>query len=448
MRCAIIGAGLSGLATAFYLKRAAPDTELVVFEAEHCAGGKLQTVELDGFRFETAANGFLSSRPDGLQLVRDASLEAELLESSDSARKRFLYTDRLERLPDSPPLFVRSRLLSWPQKLRAAGEILVPPRRDGRDESLREFGDRRLGPAFTRVFLDAIAAGVHASTPDQLSVAAAFPLVAELERQHGGLIRGMIARRRREAGPRGVLMSLTGGIGMLVRRLAAVTQADWRYGDRVQAIERRASGLRIVGALSGADVDRVVVCTPSYVTAELVAALDGELTSRLAAIAYAPIAVVGLGFHAPTKPLDGFGLLTTSASRQPILGVTWDSSIFRGRAPDGAQSLRVMIGGQRDPDLVRQDDAGLIATARAGLSATMGLDRDPDVTFVTRWERGIPAYAPGHVATVDAIQALAALIPGLHLNCNAYRGIGINDCARESRELAQRLARMTGNGNH
>jgi oxygen-dependent protoporphyrinogen oxidase len=71
----------------------------------------------------------------------------------------------------------------------------------------------------------------------------------------------------------------------------------------------------------------------------------------------------------------------------------------------------------------------------------MGLTQDPDVTYVQRWERGIPNYAPGHIANVDAIFARAARTPGLHLNCNAYRGIAMNDCAKHGRELAAQMAR-------
>jgi oxygen-dependent protoporphyrinogen oxidase len=119
--------------------------------------------------------------------------------------------------------------------------------------------------------------------------------------------------------------------------------------------------------------------------------------------------------------------------------VLWDSSIFPDRAPPGAKSLRVMIGGQRNPELALQDDAGLIRTAREGIRSTMGLDRDPDVTFVKRWDRGIPSYTPGHIASVEQIFARLEQTPGLFLNCNAYRGVAMNDCARNSRELAPKV---------
>lgn len=440
MRVGIVGAGLSGLATAFYLKRARPDAELLIFEADARPGGALHTEVVDGFRFEAGGNGFLTNKPDCLQLAKDSGGEALLLPSSDLARKRFIYDGALHRMPESPRLFAQSKLLTLSQKLRMLGEFLVPARRDGADESLREFGDRRLGPAFTNVFLDAMSAGIYGSTPERISVKAAFPLVVALERDHGGLFRGMIARRRKEAGPGGVLTSTRAGISTFIRHLESVIGADWHYGKPVQAVEPAGRGFRLHTSGGATEVDRVAVCATSFAAAEMLRGLDAELARQLGALEYSPIAVVGFGYRSLSHPLDGFGLLTTTASRQPILGVLWDSSIFPDRAPEGCKSLRVMIGGQRNPELVNQDDAALVATARAGIRDTMGVDEVPDVSFVKRWERGIPSYPPGHTARVDAIFAQVERWPGLYLNCNAYRGIAMNDCARNGRELAGRIA--------
>jgi oxygen-dependent protoporphyrinogen oxidase len=154
--------------------------------------------------------------------------------------------------------------------------------------------------------------------------------------------------------------------------------------------------------------------------------------------------VVGLGYRGLDHDLDGFGLLTTTSARLPILGVLWDSSIFPDRAPAGGKILRVIIGGQRNPELVDQDEAGLIANALDGVRATMGVTKPPDVTYVKRWPRGIPSYAPGHIPRVDAIFARLAEHRGLYLNSNAYRGIAMNDCVRNGRQLAERIVAQAG----
>ena len=439
MRIAIVGAGISGLATAFYLQRARPDWKLLIYDANAVPGGTMRTVKCDGFRFEAGGNGFLTNKPDSMQLVKDASAEHLLLPSSDLARKRYIFTDRLHRLPETPPAFIASKLLSLPQKLRVAAEVFIRPKHDAGDETLQSFGYRRVGKAFTDIFLDAMTAGIYATTPDRVSVNAAFPLVVRLEQEHGGLFRGMIARRKRSAGPGGTLMSFKGGVGSFVAHLQGVLQADWRLGSAVTGIRADGSGYRIVTANGEESVDEVVLAATAPATAEMLRDLDTELAARLTGIEYSPIAVVGFGYRHPEHPMDGFGLLTTSAAGLPILGVLWDSSIFPDRAPEGAKSLRVIIGGQRNPELVQQDEAGLIATAREGIRRTMGMDTEPDVSFVQRWERGIPNYSVGHVKAMDELFSHAAHHANLHLNCNAYRGIAMNDCIRNSRELAEKM---------
>ena len=441
MRIAIIGAGISGLSTAFYLQQARPDLELLIFDANPEPGGTMHTVERDGFRFEAGGNGFLTSKPDGLDLVKEAGAEHLLLPSSDLARRRFIFTDRLHRLPETPPAFLSSRLLSLPQKMRVAAEVFIPGKRDESDETLQDFGYRRVGKAFTDVFLDAMTAGIYATTPDRVSVNAAFPLVVRLEREHGGLFRGMIARRKRQAGPGGILMSFKGGVGRFIEHLQKTLTADWRLDAPVHGIRTDGAGYRVLSSAGEDRVDQVVVSATAPAGARMLQDLDAELAARLSAIDYSPIAVIGFGYRHLDHPLEGFGLLTTTAARLPILGVLWDSSIFPDRAPAGGKSLRVMLGGQRNPDLVQQDEDGLVETAREGVRLTMGVTSDPDVVFIKRWENGIPNYPVGHLRAMEELFKHAARYPGLHLNCNAYRGIAMNDCIHNSRVLAETISR-------
>ena len=436
MRIAIVGAGISGLSTAFYLQRSRPDWELQILDPNPVPGGTMRTVERGGFLFEAGGNGFLTNKPDSMQLVKDAGAEQLLLPSSDLARKRFIYTDRLHRLPESPPAFLGSKLLTLPQKLRVIAEVVTPAKRDDKDETLQQFGYRRVGKAFTDIFLDAMTAGIYATTPDRVSVNAAFPLVVNLEREYGGLFRGMIKRRKKQAGPGGILMSFKGGVGRFIEHLQEALNADWRLGTRVTGILPDSGGYRLITSGGEEQVDRVIVSATAPAAADMLRGLDEGLARQIQAIDYSPIAVVGFGYHDLDHPLEGFGLLTTTAAQLPILGVLWDSSIFPDRAPEGGGSVRVMIGGQRNPELVQQDEAGLIATAREGIRLTMGVNREPDLSFVQRWENGIPNYPVGHLKAMSELFDYVRGYPGLYLNCNAYRGIAMNDCVRNSRELA------------
>ena len=401
----------------------------------------MQTVNVGGFLFEGGGNGFLTNKPDSLQLVRDSGAEHLLLPSSDLARKRYIYHKGMHRLPESPPLFLKSGLLTLRQKLRVAGEFFVPKKECETEETLQEFGYRRVGKGFTDVFLDAMVAGIYATTPDRVSVQAAFPMVVALEREYGGLFRGMLAKRKKGAGPGGVLTSFRGGVGSFISHLAECIDAEWRLGSPVTDIQVDGKGYLVSANGNSEYFDQVIVSAPAFAAAEMLFGMDPGLSEKLAAIDYSPVAVVGFGYDSLDHPLDGFGLLTTSAAGLPILGVLWDSSIFADRAPDGAKSVRIMIGGQRNPELVGMDDKQLLAYAREGLVKTMGVNADPDAVFVRRWERGIPSYASGHLGRVADIFERLATHQGLHLCANAYGGIAMNDCVRNGRELALRIAR-------
>ena len=444
MRTAIIGAGISGLTTAFYLQKADPDREIHLFDVEPIPGGTMRTDTLNGFHFEAGGNGFLTNKPHSMQLVKDSGAEDLLLPSSDAARKRYIYTDGLHQLPEAPLPFLRTRLIGVGAKLRMAGEFFVPKRREEGEETLQAFGYRRVGKEFTDVFLDAMTAGIYATTPDKVSVNAAFPLVVSLEREHGGLFRGMIARRKKQAGPGGILMSFKGGVGTFIEHLKRTIPAEWHLGAPVTEVVPGDGGYRVHAGDYEDVFEQVVISTQAHAAAAMLQEMDGELAQRLAAIEYSPVAVVGLGWKQLDHSLDGFGLLTTTSAKLPVLGVLWDSSIFPDRAPEGSKSVRVMIGGQRDPGLVQQDEAGLIATAREGVRITMGVEQDPDVTFVQRWDNGIPSYRVGHIAAVETIFEHLERYPGLHLGGNAYRGIAMNDCVRNGRELAEKLAQAEG----
>lgn len=441
MRVAIIGGGISGLVCAFYLNRFLPDTQITVYEKEPQVGGKLLTARKHGFVIELGGNGFLTNRPDTLDLVRDLGCEDLLLPSSDSARKRFIFDGKaLHELPEGPKSFFATKLLGIFSKLRVLCEFVIPRRKDGFDETVQQFGYRRLGKAFTDKFLDAMTAGVFASAPDKLSLAAAFPAVAAMEKEHGGLFRAMMAKKKKQAGPGGVLMSFKGGMSTLMERLKERCNAQLRLDCEVTKLLLRDGEWEVTACDGVQKYDRVIMATPSFVASRLLKELDEQLGEELKRIEYSPVAVVALGFNALSRPLDGFGLLTTKGSGSQALGVLWDSSIFEDRAQEGTQLLRLMIGGQRNPFLAVKDEEELIGIARGVLYETMGVKESPMYAQVTRWHKAIPNYAPGHVALVEGIEHLASRHMGLSLCSNAYRGVSMNDCVKNAKACAASVA--------
>ncbi len=439
MKIAIVGGGISGLATVFYIRQKNPDVSITLFEKDERIGGKMKTKEVKGFLFEEGSNGFLSNKPDTLELVKDSGCDDILMRSDDNARIRFIYKDALHQLPESPMAFLKSSLLTCKGKFRVATEYFRAAKKDDIDETLQSFGYRRVGKEMTDTFLDAMVAGIFASLPDKISVKSAFPAVAKLEREYGGLFRGMLAKRKKEAGPGGVLMSFKGGVSSFIERLAKASNIELKTGLHVKKIDKKDSGYTLHVDGKEESFDKVILSTPSYESANMLKEVDAKLSSMLNAIEYSPISIVGLGYNELSCDLKGFGLLTTTSSKKEILGVLWDSSIFNDRAPKGKKSLRVMIGGQRNPELALKNDEELLEIAVRGVKETMGLDAVPDVSYVKKYERGIPNYRVGHLESMEKLFKKLKEHKGLYLSSNAYYGVGLNDCVGNSKKMAEQI---------
>ena len=217
-RIVIVGAGISGMCTAHSLVRefsaAGKSVEILLFEAEKVPGGKMRTIREDGFHMEWGPNGFLTNKPHSLELVKELGAEDRLARSSDLARKRFIFSGgRLHRLPETPQAFFRSRLLSLRGRVRILGELFAPGPPEGVDESLGNFARRRLGPEALEKLIDPMVTGIYAGDPDRMSLESCFPLIHDLERKHGGLVKGMIAlqRERKKAGEKREMSAGPGG---------------------------------------------------------------------------------------------------------------------------------------------------------------------------------------------------------------------------------------------
>lgn len=473
LRIAVVGGGVAGLAAAVALRDRARergvDLSVTVFEKDAETGGNLRTINQGGWQFEWGPNGFLDSEPATLRLVDRLGLRPRLLRSSDATRRRFLLVNgRLHEIPLSPKAFLSSRMISTRGKLRMAGELFVPGRKDlGRaatdvttDETIDRFGERRLGREFADVMLDPMVKGVFGGESKQLSLAAAFPRMVELERDHGGLFRAMIAMgrekrrkgRRTDAGPTGVLHSFDGGMAVLVDGLARAldedAQAEVVRGADVSAISHMADGWRVSwpGGEQGG-FTAVLDAAPSHAAARHTAALDAALSADLAAIPYAPMAVIALGYARDKvdHDLNGFGLLVPGQEKRTALGVLWSSSIFPGLAPDGRVLLRFMAGGAGNPGAMDLGDDELVGRVLADLGPQLGLRGEPELVNIIRHGRAIAQYVPGHLARLAAIDAAAARHGSLWFAGSAYRGIAVNACVKESEVVADKiLAALTG----
>ena len=449
-RIAIIGGGISGLSLGYFLLERDPGLDLIIFEAEKKPGGKIWTDKVDGFLCEGGVNGFLDNKPRTLELSGKVSLEP--LRSNDASRKRFIFSNgRLQRLPESPPAFLGSGLMSLYGKLRIMAEMVIPGNAR-EEETLAEFARRRLGREAYEKLIDPMASGIYAGNPETLSLRACFPKVYDLEARYGGLIRGMMRLQREKkkqgsrekvgAGPGGTLTSFYNGMDELISALRDSLGDRLRLGSRVQAIERKGRGYSLhFTDGSSIEADTVISASPAHAVAEMVKNMDRRLSNLAAEIPYPAVSVVCLGYRKEKirTAVDAFGFLIPSREKRKILGTLYDSSIFPNRAPEGYVLLRSMVGGARFSDLARENEPKLLDLVKGELADIMDIRAEPDFAKVYRHEMAIPQYTVGHLERLRNIDALLQKYKNLYLTGNAYRGIGVNDCIENSFMLAEKI---------
>ena len=449
-RVTIIGGGIAGLSSAWFLEQGGACSCTLV-EAGPRLGGTIRTLREDGFLVEAGPDSVITTKPHGVELVKSLGLEGDLVEPTH--RRFFVFhRGRLRAVPagfaslapGSARDILASDLLTLAGKLRVLSE---PFRRKGvsqGDESIRSFFERRLGREFARIMAEPLFAGIHAGQGDQLSMRALLPQFLAMESRHGSLARAVSARQKATSGKRqSVFVSLKNGMESLVSALVAqMSSVNTRTECPAVRIAQAADGTFSTTLSSGEELDseHVIIATHAAAAAALLEGLDPEVATQLRSIPYASTAAVTLAMRSADvkHPLDATGCLVPGELQ--MTACTWSASKWAGRAPEGHALFRCFYGRHGDDDALSLDDAALVALSESELGRMLAINGAPTHRWVHRWDKAMPQYTVGHLDRIDAIEQGLAPFHGIHLVGAGYRGVGIPDCVGQARATAERIA--------
>lgn len=455
-RVVVVGGGVAGLATAYMIRSLANEHAanpvITILESKNTTGGATRTDHVDGFTCEWGPNGFLDNEPATLEIVNRLGLEKRLVKASAHASKRYIYHHgHMREVPLSPRAFLSSNILPTSAKLRMALEIAVPAKRNGVDETVYDFACRRLGESFAQYMIDPMVSGIFAGNAKELSLRAVFPKMVEMETEHGGLFRAMIAKKHEAkrngkvtGGPGGAAATLTtfvNGMGELTETLTAeladniVTNAD------VKCVKLRGEMYEVVTRDAAFTADTVVLACPSYVAADIISEISYNAAECLRAIPFAPVDVVAHGHRIEDvgHPLDGFGVLIPRGEDYRVLGSLWCDAIFPNQTPDGMHMLRTMIGGAHDPQIVNLSDHEVEQLATTEHRRLFDVRSEPIFKKLIRHPKGIAQYTRGHLERVAELDLLERQLPGLIFTGASYRGVSVNGCMKDAIRVANTL---------
>ena len=475
-RIIIIGGGVTGLGAAYKVTRAASegyDVEFILFEKDQRLGGKICTEIVPDpsgkgrFIVDGGPDCFLTEKQACHRIAKLTGIFDDELPTDDSRKRTWILSrGKLHELPDGVMMFAPTKfipfattsLFTWPGKIRMAMDLFIPPKKvapgDFNDETLESFVVRRMGRECLDRLAEPLVGGVHASDPTQMSLAATFPRLLEMEQRHGSLVKGFIAARQKveemrqkyPAKPgekrRTFFTSFEKGMQQLTDRMAdAAGRQNIHLGLAVTSLQYVGNSGWSAHLSNGSilDGDAVIIATEAWAAEPLIRPHDQAIANALANIPTSSSATVSIAFNENEVGFDlnAFGVLCPLIEGRALMAATYSSTKWRGRAPTGKVLLRGFVGGPHNQEILKQPDEELVQTVLAEFQDILGLNpfAKPLFSRVFRWHRGMPQYTLGHLDRVKLIEGHSARIPGLAFAGGCYRGVGVPNCI-ESGERA------------
>ncbi|MBU2491553.1 MAG: protoporphyrinogen oxidase [Bacteroidetes bacterium] len=443
IKVAVLGAGISGLSTAYWLIKEGYD--VTVYESNRFPGGAMITETDDDYLIDYGPNSGLETTPLISKLVDEIGLKDQMIYANENASIRYiLKNNSLHPLPTSAAAFLKTKLFSVKAKLRLMKEPFVGKSGDGYFQSIAEFVERRLGREFLDYAIDPFVSGVFAGDPAKLSVASAFPKLYRLEEIYGGLIKGMILgarerkKRNEESKQSAKMFTFYNGMQSFPQAITDKIKDNVRLKCIIEKIEKNDKGFKIYYSEQDfkfeATADIILSTMPAYKASEIYPAMDETIVKTLNNIFYPPVMVLYLGYKKENigQPLDGFGFLIPSKEKKSFLGAIWSSTIFPNRAAKDKASFTLFIGGSRSPNLFNKNNDDLIKNVISEFSDIMKIKGEPELLKTKLWERAIPQYNLGYIQTESAIKKFEKENKGFFLGGNYLGGISVGDCVKNS----------------
>jgi len=452
----ILGAGISGLSTAYWLHKAGCDVTILEKNAQ--PGGAMISRNIDGFMIDYGPNSGLETSPLIRKIAEETGLSDQMIYANEEGNKRYILRNGLlHALPTNPPAFFKTKLFSGKAKLRLMLEPFIGKSDDGYYQSIAQFVRRRLGQEFLDYAINPFVAGVFAGNPDDLSVKSAFPKLYRLEEVYGGLIKGMIkgARERKRSAEKSKqnakMFSFKNGMQSFPEKISSVLKENIHYNACVKSIIKVGNQYQlnylVTNNMTELKTDIILSTIPSYIAADLFGDFDGTLRNHLKAVYYPPVMVLYLGYNkkAIGQPLDGFGFLIPQKEKRSFLGAIWSSVIFKERAPENSAAFTLFIGGARSPELFQLPKDELIKKVLTEFHEIMKIKEDPVFLENMLWEKAIPQYNIGYIEHERYFEKFEEQNPGIFLSGNYRGGISVGDCIKNSELVSNKVIQFLNN---
>lgn len=491
MKVAIIGAGLTGLATAYYLGKKHNDWQIDIYESSNRVGGKIQTKRVDGYVVEVGPDSYLARKTAMTDLIKEVGLGNTLVRNATG--ESFIYDKgRMSPIPGGSIVgipteflpFAKSTLLSWNGKFRALQDYVKKPYPTNGDVSMGEFFRYHLGQELVDKLIEPLLGGIYGGDIYKLSLDATFPEFHRLERTYGNMVKGMLFMKKQRAGqgkPEGQFMQLTGGLESLIEALIEqmpknvtihletalfgiykkekvnhIQEDDFSDKESIREVKEtflQQNKVAYALALDTTEVDKeqeessrldwahaVIITTPPRPYSMW---FDGhEVMKHIWEMNQSSCAIAIMSFDKADfqVPIKGTGFVITRQTDTPITACTYISEKWPQTTPTDKIVLRVFMGKPNDDTVHKSTKEELKQIAVAEIRKILQFKGDPLWTEIVRLDRSMPQYEVGHRQRVEKVKEyLKCNFPNVYVIGTPFDGVGMPDGVKQAKELVDSL---------
>ena len=431
-KVAIIGAGISGLSTAYFLNKKNIN-DIYIFESTSKSGGVIQTFKNDKYIYELGPNTLSVSDSRIIDMFND--LDLKMISPSTKSKNRFILKNGfIEKVPNSVLSFLFSSLFSIKTKFKILLEVFNNKKNNQQDESVHDFFERRFNSEFADYVINPFIAGTYSGNPEKISLKHAFPSLFEIEKKYGSLTKGFWKKNKSDFKIKRKIISFKNGLFDLINALSIKFKDKIKYKSEITSIFHKNNKIFIEynyeGKIQSEEFDKVILTVPTYKLKNIafIEKLSKDI-NIINKIYYPPLTTVTLAYKNTSfnQKIDGFGILIPKKENMNILGVLHLSSMFSNRSPKDQSLITVYIGGARQPELTKMDEKKLLKNVYRDLNKIYNIVDKPVFVSIKSWSKSIPQYEINYQKYLDAISSLETDCPGLIFNGNFKDGISLEN---------------------
>lgn len=455
---AIIGAGITGLTSAYYMKKQNPHLNVTIYEATNRPGGKIQTYRKDGYTIELGPESYLGRKTIMTDIANEIGLGNDLI--TNTTGQSYIYAkNKLYPIPggsimgiptDIKP-FIKTKLISPLGKLRAGLDLFKKPIEIEDDISVGDFFRQRLGDEVLENLIEPLMGGIYGTNIDDLSLMSTFPNFKEKEEAFGSLIKGMkdekeqrIKQRQLYPGaPKGQFKQFKHGLSSFIEALEEAVKnqgVDIQYNTKVEDIIVSQRDYQVVVDGKNEVYDGVLVTTPQQVFMQWFnhdPAFDYFNTMDSTTVTTVVLAFDEKDIE---NTYDGTGFVIARTSNTDITACTWTSKKWPFTTPEGKVLIRAYVGKPGDTVVDDHTDEEIVSIVRRDLKQMMTFKGDPEFTIVNRLPKSMPQYHVGHIKQIRKIQEhIKRTYPRLKITGAPFEAVGLPDCIQQGHNAVDEM---------